>query len=320
MIPIPSPNWYIAPYNSKFTQATGFNKGFIAFGDRFGGYTQFNRSLSFATYTETINTPMSTAARIMAMACASPTHVYLMTGYSSTGYVATVNKLTSNTSTESTVNINWALGSTRRGGSVPCPHFNRSRMYIFMGFDDYHQVVSTTISFVTQNTDTDTYATDLFGGARHLAITLFNSVQAHIVGGYDQNLNSTNTNYRYLYATDTYASANNDTINHGQSQGFSSNVAGYRVQGYPIFHTQNTKYTFSNDTWAATTNSPENNGKCFAGSQYVNEYEGALWCGYNDVFAKRLLYRLSWATETYTNSSYTTADVNNGFLFYASGY
>ena len=317
-MPIPLPNWYIAPYHSKFPQATGFNKGFIAFGDNFASYTTTNRSLSFATYTETTHTAMSTAARIHAMPCASPSHLYHMAGYAASGYVSTVNKLTSNTSTESTVTISWS--TTRRGGSHPGAHLNRNRMYFFGGYSDSLSQYMATISFVTQNTDTETSSGAALGAGRHLSTTLFNTVQAHIVAGYASGGGTTNTNYKYTYATDAITTVTGDTINTGIACGFSSNVAGYRVQGYNIQHTQNTKYTFSSDTWATATNSPETNGMAFGCAQYVNQYEGALWCGYNSVFAKRLLYRLAWANETYTNSSYTTGDPNNGFLFYVGGY
>lgn len=317
MIPIPLPNWYIYPYN-RYVQATGFNKGYLAFGDVSGGYTTFNRSLSFATYTETTNTAMSTAARIQPMSCASPTHVYMMTGYSSAGYASTVNKLTSNTSTESTVTISWNNG--RRGGSNPCAHLNRDRMYYFAGYSDSLAQYLTTISYVTQNNDTDTNSAGALGGGRHMSATLFNRVQAHVVGGYTPGGGTSNTNYKYTYATDAVATVTGDTYNTQNGCGFSSDVAGYRVQGAGIATNQNTKYTFSSDSWAAATNSPEANGQAFGCAQYVNEYEGALWCGYNNAFAKRLLYRLAWATETYTNSSYTTGDANSGFLYYPGGY
>lgn len=317
MIPIPLPNWYIYPYH-RYPQATGFNRGLLAFGDLTPPYSQLNRSLSFATYTETTHTNMSTTARIQPMPCPSPTHVYQMKGYTSGGYTSTVNKQQAFTNTESVPTITFA--TERRGGSMPMPHLNRNRMYYIGGYSDSLAVYTTTISWVTQNTETETVSSATLPGGRHLSATLFNTIESYSVGGYTPGGGTSSTNYRYTFATDATATMTADTYNSQNPCGFSSNTTGYRVQGQGPSYTQNTKYSFSSGTWAAAPNSPENNGTALGMGAFVNQYEGAVWGGYQSYFLKRLVYRLAWATETYTNSSYTTGDANSGFIYYHGTY
>lgn len=318
MIPIPLPNWYIAPYNSKYPQATGFNRGYLFFGDDLGGiYSNINRTLSFATYTETTHTAFSTARRIQPMSCASPTHVYQFKGYTTSGYTSTVNKVSAFTSTESVPTISFSV--ERRGGMIVMPHFQRSRMYYVAGYSDSTGVYTANTSYVTQNTETETAASNAVSTGRHMGGTMMTNVVAQLVGGYTAGGGTTNANDQYTFATDTRATSTGDTYNTQNPTCFSSNVSGYRFSGVGMGATTNTKYSFAGNTWSATTNTPDSNGQIFGAGPVVNEYEGIIFAGYQS-YAKRIVYRLTWSTEVFTNSSYTTGDPNAGFNFYPGTY
>ena len=317
MIPIPLPNWYIAPYNSKYPQATGFNRGYLFFGDNAAGYSAINRVLSFATYTETTYTNFSTAARIQPMTCASPTHVYQFKGYTSGGYTSTVNKISPFTSTETVPTISFS--TERRGGMIVMPHFQRSRMYYVAGYSDSTGVYTANTSYVTQNTETETVASNAVSTGRHMGGTMMTNVVAQLVGGYTAGGGTTNANDQYTFATDTRATSTGDTYNTQNPTCFSSNVSGYRFSGVGMGATTNTKYSFAGNTWSATTNTPDSNGQIFGSGPIVNEYEGIIFGGYQN-YAKRNVYRLTWSTEVFTNSSYTTGDANAGFIYYHGTY
>lgn len=318
MIPIPLPNWYIAPYNSKYPQATGFNRGYLFFGDDLGGiYSNINRTLSFATYTETTHTAFSTARRIQPMSCASPTHVYQFKGYTTSGYTSTVNKVSAFTSTESVPTISFSV--ERRGGMIVMPHFQRSRMYYVAGYSDSTGVYTANTSYVTQNTETETAASNAVSTGRHMGGTMMTNVVAQLVGGYTAGGGTTNANDQYTFATDTRATSTGDTYNTQNPTCFSSNVSGYRFSGVGMGATTNTKYSFAGNTWSATTNTPDSNGQIFGAGPVVNEYEGIIFAGYQS-YAKRIVYRLTWSTEVFTNSSYTTGDPNAGFNYYPGTY
>jgi hypothetical protein len=318
MIPIPLPNWYIAPYNSKYPQATGFNRGYLFFGDNASGYSAINRVLSFATYTETTYTNFSTVARIQPMTCASPTHVYQFKGYtSSLGYTSVVNKVSAFTSTESVPTISFS--AERRGGMIVMPHFQRSRMYYVAGYSDSTGIYTATTSYVTQNTETETAASNAVSTGRHMGGTMMTNVVAQLVGGYTAGGGTTNANDQYTFATDTRATSTGDTYNTQNPTCFSSNVSGYRFSGVGMGATTNTKYSFAGNTWSATTNTPDANGQIFGSGPVVNQSEGIIFGGYQN-YAKRNVYRLTWSTEVFTNSSYTTGDANAGFIYYHGTY
>lgn len=318
MIPIPLPNWYIAPYNSKYPQATGFNRGYLFFGDDASGiYSNINRTLSFATYTETTHTAFSTARRIQPMSCASPTHVYQFKGYTTSGYTSTVNKVSAFTSTESVPTISFS--TERRGGMVAMPHFQRSRMYYVAGYSDSTAVYTSVTSYVTQNTETETGTSDGVVSGRHMGGTMMTNVYAFFVGGYTAGGGTTNVADRFEFATNTRVSTTGDTYSTQNPTCFSSNVSGYRFSGVGMGATTNTKYNFATAAWSATTNTPDGNGQVFGAGPVVNEYEGIIFCGYQ-FYAKRIVYRLTWSTEVFTNSSYTTGDPNAGFNFYPGTY
>ncbi len=318
MIPIPLPNWYIAPYNSKYPQATGFNRGYLFFGDNAAGYSAINRVLSFATYTETTYTNFSTVARIQPMTCASPTHVYQFKGYtSSLGYTSVVNKVSAFTSTESVPTISFS--AERRGGMIVMPHFQRSRMYYVAGYSDSTGIYTATTSYVTQNTETETAASNAVSTGRHMGGTMMTNVYAFFVGGYTAGGGTTNVADRFEFATNTRVSTTGDTYSTQNPTCFSSNVSGYRFSGVGMGATTNTKYNFATAAWSATTNTPDANGQIFGSGPVVNQSEGIIFGGYQN-YAKRNVYRLTWSTEVFTNSSYTTGDANAGFIYYHGTY
>ncbi len=318
MIPFAGPNWFIFPHN-RYVQSTGFNRGLLAFGDFTPPYSQANRSLSFATYTETVHTNMSTTNRIQPMPCASPTHVYQLKGYTSGGYTSQCNKQQAFTNTETTLTISFA--TERRGGCYPMPHFQRSRMYYAGGYSDSLGQYRTDITYVTQNTETSTTVGAVTSTSQHMGGAFFTRVEAYFYSGYTSGGGATNLNTKFTFSNDTSAGSTSDGYGSRQNPvSFSSDVYGYGIQGVGIGFTSNYRFTFSSATWAVSTQSPENNGQIVGGGAFANPTEGAVWGGYNSYFLKRLLYRLAWSTETYTNSSYTTADANSGFIYYHGTY
>jgi hypothetical protein len=240
-----------------------------------------------------------------------------MKGYSG-GLISTVNKQQAFTNTESTVTITFA--TERRGGCYPMPHFQRDRMYYAGGYSDSLAQYRTDITYVSQTTESN--STVAFTGTpQHMGGTLFNTINAYFYSGYTSGGGATSANMRYAFANDTTAVSTNDGYGARQNPvSFSSDVYGYGIQGVGIGYTSNYRFTFSSATWAVSTASPENNGQIVGGGAFANPTEGAVWGGYNSYFLKRLLYRLAWSTETYTNSSYTTSDANTGFIYYHGTY
>jgi len=150
-----------------------------------------------------------------------------------------------------------------------------------------------------ESTVTIGFTTERRGGC--VPMPHFQRARMYYAGGYSDSLAQ--------YRTDiTYVIQNTDT---GVTVGAVLNTAK---------HMGGTKWTFSSSTWSTTVNTGVNSGQIFGSGQYVTPTEGAIWGGYNDFFAKRLVYRLAWATETWTDSSYTTGDANAGFIYWVTTY
>jgi hypothetical protein len=318
MIPFAGPNWFIYPH-SRYVESTGFNRGILGFGDTGAGYSSQNRSLSFSTYTETTHTAFG-INKIQGMQCASPTHVYSMKGYSSAGaYTSNITKIQGFTNAESTVTIGFT--TERRGGCVPMPHFQRARMYYAGGYSDSLAQYRTDITYVIQNTDTGVTVGAVLNTAKHMGGAFFNRTDAFFLDGYTTGGGGTSAMDKYTFSNDTIATSTADPSGAVQAPNtFSNDIVGYRIQGVGIGYTNNRKWTFSSSTWSTTVNTGVNSGQIFGSGQYVTPTEGAIWGGYNDFFAKRLVYRLAWATETWTDSSYTTGDANAGFIYWVTTY
>jgi len=316
MIPIAAPNWFIYPH-SQFAQSSGFNRGYLGFGDTSGTYQRFNRTLSFSTYTETVQTIFATAARIQPATGASPSHIYLVKGYAATGISATVNKVSGLTSTEVVPTITFSVERRGAGGN-PMVQFQKSRMYFCGGYSDSTGTYRTEVTYITQNTETTATVATLPAG-RHMGGAFMTLTDGYTIGGYDSGGAASNTNYRYQFSNDTVTTGAGDSYNTQNATTFSSGIYGYRVQGVAMGSTTNTRYNFSTATWSASATTPESQYQVFGAGSYVNEYEGAVWGGYQS-YLKRIVYRLAFSTETYTNSSYTTGDTNSGFLYYPGTY
>jgi hypothetical protein len=317
MIPFAGPNWFIFPH-SRYVQSTGFNRGILGFGDTLAGYSAQNRSLSFSTYTETTYTTFG-LAKIQGMPCPSPTHVYSIKGYVSGAYTSNITKIQAFTNAESTVSIGFT--TERRGGCFPMPHFQRARMYYAGGYSDSLASYRTDITYVIQNTETSVTVSAVLNAARHMAATFFNQTDAFFADGYTTGGGGTSTMDKYTFSNDTISASTGDPLGAvKQPCAFSSDTIGYRIQGEGIGYTSNYKWTFSTSTWSTAVNTGVNSGQIFAAGSYATPTEGAVWGGYNDFFAKRLVYRLAWSTETWTDSSYTTGDPNSGFILYHTTY
>jgi len=300
----------------SFAQNSGFGRGILVCGDPYNGsYCSFNRTLSFATYTESSNTNISTGNRIVqGMSGFSPSHTYHMKGYLLAGSTATtVNKLSAYTATETVPTISFSV--ERRGGGTNMPHYQRSRLYFYGGYSDSLGQYRADTTYVTQNTDTATNATSLPAG-RHMAGTIWTSTNAYIMDGYTTGGGYSNTTYKYVFSSDTASTSTASVTVNQNPYGMSSNVYGYRCFGTNIGYTGNNKLSWSTETWATAPNGPESQSSMLGGCGMATQTDGFLWTGYQS-YLKRILYRLTWSTETWTNNSYTTADANSGFILYS---
>ena len=122
-------------------QYSGFNTGYLGYGDTNGSYTAlvtYNRTISFSTDTESTRTAFSTARAPQGSSGFSPTSIYYVKGYNA-GLVTTVDRVSPITDTSSTPTISFT--TERRGPCVPLPNYNRNRIFFFGGYSDTLNIV-----------------------------------------------------------------------------------------------------------------------------------------------------------------------------------
>ena len=296
-------------------QYSGFNNGYLGYGDTGGSYATatlvtYNRTISFSTDTESTRTAFSTARAPQGSSGFSPTSIYHVKGYNA-GLVTTVDRVSPITDTSSTPTISFT--TERRGPCIPLPNYNRNRIFFFGGYSDTLAQYLADTTYITQNTETSATGTSI-PAARHLGVNLYTRDNSYLLGGIDSTGATTTTIYKYIMNTDTAltpSTAPTDTSN-GQGYGLSYNSFGYRANGTPANYNNNKKFTFSTETVAAGVSGPAA-FLIFQGISTVSLSVGYCWAGYQGTL-NRLYHKLTFATETWSNNSYNTGDTNSGWL------
>lgn len=301
------------------TQVTGFGSGYFSFGDPTGSNSGvgYNRTISFSTNSESTRTAFASGIRITQGAGGfSSTNIYHINGYTA-GLNTTKNKVLAASDSSSTPTISFTV--ERRGATNNLPHFTKSRIYFISGYSDTLGQYRTDVTYITTSTDTATN-TNALTGARHVAPAMYENATIYILGGYTTGDALTNTIYKYVMTTDTSSNTSlTESSNMGQGYAFSNTAWGYRANGATVNDASNIKITFATETKTAGSNSPEVNLLLFQGVSTATSTVGYVWTGYRGVTLNRAYHRLTFATETWTNNSYTTADTNSGWITSNSG-
>lgn len=297
---------------------TSFSNGYFSFASSDNGVTaltQYNRTISLSTDTESTRTSMSTAARISQGASSfSSTNIYHIKGYAA-GLSTTVNKVTALTDTQSSPTIAFTV--ERRGPMIPCPIY-LGRIYYFGGYRDTDATYRQDTTYITSSTDTTTNDANVTA-ARHVGSSLFNNSTAWLMGGYDSAGATTTTIYKWIFSTSSISTLAAIDATQAQAYGLNSLSFGYRAMGTPSSYNNNKKLTYATDTVAAGANSPEAI-RIYQGTQYVTSLIGYCWTGLRTVNNNRVLHKLTFATETWANANYTTGDVNSGYAQGTGGF
>jgi len=302
-----------------------FSNGYFSFGASDGPLavrTQYNRTINKATEVESVRLIMNTVSRISQNAGGySSTSIYHVKGYGSTELVSNsiindVNKVLCASDTQSSPNT--VFTNERRGPFGPLPPYNQ-RIYYFGGYNDVTALYSQDTTFITTPTDTAANATSI-PAARHVGVTLFNSSAAWLVGGFTTGGGSTNTVYKYIFATNSPSTlAATDAVNDAQGYGVNSSTHGYKCMGGSSGKNIR-KLDFSTDTLSATTSGTgAADATMYSGSQFVSESTGYLWTGYRSTTLLRTLHLLTFATDSWSDRSYNSGDVNSGWVQATSG-
>jgi hypothetical protein len=293
-------------------QYSGFNNGYLGYGDTIGNYTAlvtYNRTISFSTDTESTRTAFAAARAPQGSSGFSPTSIYHVKGYNA-GLVTTVDRVSPITDTSSTPTI--AFTTERRGPCIPLPNYNRNRIFFFGGYSETLAQYRADTTYITQNTETAANGTSI-PAARHLGSVLYTRDNSYLLGGIDSTGATTTTIYKYIMNTDTTSTlAATDTSN-GQGYGLSYNSFGYRANGTPASYNNNKKFTFSTETVAAGTSGPTVE-VLSQGISTVSLSIGYCWTGYRSVTTNRLYQKLTFATETWSGDGYNSGDTNQGWL------
>lgn len=302
----------------KSPAVTSFSNGYFSFGDNSGGFTsltQFNRTISKTTDTESTRTDMSTAGRASQGASSfNSTDIYHIKGYIA-GLSTTVNKVVGATDSQSSPTIAFTV--ERRGPMVPCPPY-LGRIYYFGGYRDTDATYRADTTYINSSTDTATNDTNITA-QRHAGVSLFNSSFVWLVGGYDINGYTTNTIYKWVFASSSISTLSETDVSNSVAYSLNSLSAGYRVAGDGASYDNNKKLTYATDTLSSIQDSPDSE-TLYNGTQYVTLTDGYCWTGWRGSTLYRTLHKLSFATETWTNNSYTTADANDGWIQSTSGF
>jgi hypothetical protein len=298
----------VVPSNPQYS---GFNNGYFSYGDVTGGFSfvTYNRTISNSTDTESSRAALTTGRIVQGASGFSPTNIYHVKGYSGT-FNATVDRISSTTDTSATPTITFNV--ERRGPFMPLTNYNRNRIFIFGGYSDSLGQYLTNTSYITQNTETPADATSI-AAARHVGAALYTRDNSYLLGGYTTGALTTTTIYKYIMNTDSVSTLAATDFSSTQGYGLSYNSFGYRANGEPTSYNNNIKFTFSTETAAVGASGPEA-VKVYQGVSTVSLSVGYCWTGYRSTTLNRFYHKLTFATETWTNSSYTTVDTNSGWI------
>lgn len=301
------------------TQRTGFSNAYFAFGDPTGTNTGVgqNRTLAFSTDTESTRTAFTAGLRIgQGAGSFSSTNIYIINGFQG-GLNTTKNTVLA--ASDSTAVLTTTFTVERRGPCIPMPQFQRARIYFISGYSDTLGQYRADTTYIATATDTATNTTALTA-ARHVAASLYNDFTCYICQGYTTGNVLTNTVYKYTFPTDTSATTSiTETNSSAQGYGFSNTIFGVRANGAVGGSTGNIKITYATETKASIANSPEASLQLFQGVTTTTPLVGYVWTGYRNTTLNRALHKYTYASDSWTNNSYTTADTNNGWILSTSG-
>ena len=291
-----------------------FSNGYFSFGATDGALavrTQFNRAIGKATEVEAVRLIMNTVSRISQNAGGyNSTSIYHVKGYDG-GLNTDVNKVLCASDTQSSPNT--VFTNQRRGPFGPLPPYNQ-RIYYFGGYNDATPAYLPNTTYIMTPTDTAVNATSI-PAERHVGVTLFNSLAAWLVGGFTTGGGSTTTIYKYIFATDSPSTlAAVDPVSCAQGYGVSSSTNGYKCLGLNSGKSIR-KIDFSTDILSTTTSGTgAADAAMYSGSQFVSQSTGYLWTGYRSSTFLRTLHLLTFATDSWSDRSYTTGDLNTGWV------
>jgi len=301
------------------TQRTGFSNCYFSFGDPTNTAVGvgYNRTLAFSNNTESARTAFSSGLRITQGAGGfSSTNIYHINGYQSG---ANNTKNTVLAASDSTAVLSTTFSVERRGPCMPMPHFQRSRIYFIGGYSDALAQYRTDTTYITTATDTATNTTALTA-AKHVAALLYHNFTCYTCQGYTTGDALTNTIHKYILTTDTSSTPSiTETNSSAQGFGFSNTIFGARVGGVIGSNSSNIKITYATETKASIANGPEAFLQTLQGVTSTTSLIGYIWTGYRASTLNRLLHRYTYASDSWSNNSYTTSDTNNGWIQSSSG-
>lgn len=304
----------VVPSNPQYS---GFNNGYLGYGDTSGAnaFVTYNRTISNSTDVESTRTAFTTGRIPQGASGFSPTNIYHVKGYNLSGLITTVDRVSSTTDTSATPTIAFTV--ERRGPFIPLTNYNRNRIFFFGGYSDTLGTYQTGTTYITQNTETAADATAI-PAARHLGVTLYTRDNSYLLGGYTTGGGTTTTIYKYIMNTDSVSTLAATEVSSAQGHGLNYNSFGYRANGNPTSWNNNRKFTYSTETMAAGVSGPET-VMFYNGIATVSLSIGYCWTAYRVSTLNRLYHKLTFATETWANNSYTTGDANSGWIYAAGG-
>ena len=301
------------------TQVTGFGSAYFTFGDPTGAYTTFvgyNRTISFSTDSESTRSANTGPKASQGAGGFSSTNIYHINGYNA-GLNTGKLKVLAASDSQGALSLSFTV--ERRGFTVNLPHYTKSRIYCMSGYSDSLAQYRTDVTYISTSTDTATN-TNAITGARHVSVGMYENTTAYILGGYTTGDTYTSTIYKYVMTTDTASNTSlTESAANGQGYSFSNSSWGYRANGAVGTSTGNIKITFSTETKTTGTNSPEASLQLFQGVSSATSTVGYVWTGYRNFTLNRAYHKLTFSTETWSNNSYTTADINSGWITANSG-
>jgi hypothetical protein len=305
------------PPSSGGTQVTGFSSAYFLFGDPSGStYVGYNRTISFSTDSESARTANTGPRWSQGAGGFSSTNIYHVNGYNA-GLITVKNKILAASDTQSAPSISFTV--ERRGATNNLPHLTKSRIYMMGGYSDSLGQYRSDTTYITTASDTATNATAITA-ARHVSVGMYESNNAYILGGYTTGGGSTSTIYKYAMNTDTASNTSiSESSNMAQGYSFSNASWAYRANGATVTNASNIKLTYSTETKSTGSNSPESSLQLFQGVASATATVGYVWTGYRNFTLNRVYHKLTFSTETWSNNSYTTGDVNSGWITSNSG-
>lgn len=311
--------------NAISGQITGFTNAHFATGSADAAVNStnvrsYNKTLSYATNTETARTDLSTGAR--AAQCAgsfSSTDIYIIKGFSGTDLTTTVNKITVSTDSQSAPTISFTL--ERRGPYYPCPRY-LTRIYFICGYGPAQGSSPTyrnLVTYINTSTDTATETTSMLD-VIHVGAAFYTKSFAYLFGGYRTNTILASEYYRMNFSTDTFSLSGNMSVAQVGNNCMSYDTYGFLVgaAGLGTEATQILKFRYSTET-LSTQSGAINEGLSYS-VPYSTKTKGYLWTGYRNSTKNRALYIFDWATGTWSGDHKTVSgETNSGWVYQSAG-